>query len=122
LELPVTQQERQVRVRGPVARVADEVADRYWATRPRGHQLGAWASPQSRVVEPADLAAAVVDADARFGPEQPPRPPFWGGFVVAVDELELWQGRPDRLHERRRFRRSGSIRGEGDWIEDCLAP
>jgi pyridoxamine 5'-phosphate oxidase len=112
------EQERQVRVRGPVARVADDVADRYWASRPRGHQLSAWASPQSRVVDEADLVAAVAELDGRYAGEQPPRPPFWGGFVVAVDELELWQGRPDRLHERRRFRRSD---GEA-WIEERLAP
>ena len=112
------EQERQVRVRGPVARVADDIADSYWASRPRGHQLSAWASPQSRVTDEAALAAAVAELDARYGAEQPPRPPFWGGFVVAVDELELWQGRPDRLHERRYFRRSG----QGGWVEERLAP
>lgn len=112
------EQERQVRVRGPVARVADDIADRYWASRPRGHQLSAWASAQSRVVDPATLEVAVAEIEARFGEEQPARPPFWGGFVVAVDELELWQGRPDRLHERRRFRRSEG----GGWVEEHLAP
>jgi pyridoxamine 5'-phosphate oxidase len=118
------EQERQVRVRGPVSRVADDVADRYWASRPRGHQLSAWASAQSRPVDPATLEVAVAEIEARYGDEQPPRPPFWGGFVVAVDELELWQGQPDRLHERRVFRRAPGFRRSADegWIEERLAP
>jgi pyridoxamine 5'-phosphate oxidase len=112
------EQERQVRVTGPVSRLPDADADAYWATRPHGHQLSAWASPQSQVVDPDALAEAVAACDARFGTEPPPRPPFWGGYVVAVDELECWQGRPDRLHERRRWRRAD----DGSWLQERLAP
>jgi pyridoxamine 5'-phosphate oxidase len=111
------EQERQVRVVGPVRRVDDEAAARYWANRPRGHRVSAWASPQSEVVDHATLERRVDEAEARFVGEDPPLPPFWGGFVVGVDELELWQGRPDRLHDRVRYRRV-----DGRWIRERLAP
>jgi pyridoxamine 5'-phosphate oxidase len=109
--------ERQVRVVGPVTRLGVEEAARYWTSRPRGHQLGAWASPQSRVVSAAELGARLADVEERFSDSEPPLPAFWGGYVVGVDELELWQGRPDRLHDRVRYRRSGAA-----FVRERLAP
>jgi pyridoxamine 5'-phosphate oxidase len=109
--------ERQVRVIGPVERLADEEAARYWATRPRGHRIGAWASPQSRAIDGDDLDARLAEVDARFAGQDPPLPPFWGGYVVGVEELECWQGRPDRLHDRVRYRR-----GATEWQRERLAP
>jgi pyridoxamine 5'-phosphate oxidase len=109
--------ERQVRVTGPVSRLdSDEAAD-YWASRPRGHRLSAWASPQSRPVSGADLAARLAEVEERFARSEPPLPPFWGGYVVGIDELELWHGQRDRLHDRvvyRRFR--------GTFVRERLAP
>jgi pyridoxamine 5'-phosphate oxidase len=112
------EQERQVRVVGPVRRVDDAAAERYWASRPRGHRISAWASPQSRVVDRAELEGRVAEVEARYSHTALPLPPFWGGFVVGVDELECWQGRPDRLHDRVRYRRDGP----GGWLRERLAP
>jgi pyridoxamine 5'-phosphate oxidase len=113
--------ERQVRVLGPVSVLARDEATDYWATRPRGHRIGAWASPQSQVVaDRAVLDASVTEIEARFASSDPPLPPFWGGYRVAVDELELWQGRVNRLHDRVRYRRAPeSAQG---WIIERLAP
>ncbi len=112
------EQERQVRVVGPVTRLGTIEAERYWDSRPLGHRLSAWASPQSEVVDGSELRARAAEIEARFADEDPPLPQFWGGFVVGVDELELWQGRPDRLHDRVRYRRD-----EGDgWRRERLAP
>jgi pyridoxamine 5'-phosphate oxidase len=112
------EQERQVRVTGPVRRLDDADAARYWESRPRGHRVSAWASPQSEVVDRAALEARVAEVELRFAGQDPPLPPFWGGFVVAVDELECWQGRPDRLHDRVRYRPDG----HGGWRRERLAP
>lgn len=108
---------RQVRLRGPVRPVDDATADRYWATRPRGHQVGAWASPQSEVVVAAELDARVREVEARFAGRPVPRPLSWGGYVVRIDVLELWEHRPDRLHDRVRYRRE-----RGAWVRERLAP
>ncbi|MGH8976931.1 MAG: pyridoxamine 5'-phosphate oxidase [Acidimicrobiia bacterium] len=109
--------ERQVRVTGPVSRlpVADETG--YWHERPRGHRISAWASPQSEVVDAADLEARVAEVESRFVAQEPPLPPFWGGYVVGIETLELWQGRTERLHDRVRYRRLA-----GTWIRERLAP
>lgn len=93
--------ERQVHVEGHVEEVSPEISDAYFATRGRGSQLGAWASRQSAVREPGGLEAALEDARRKFGDGPITRPPFWGGYRVVPDRWEFWQGKPDRLHERR---------------------
>jgi pyridoxamine 5'-phosphate oxidase len=99
--------ERQVRVAGPITELPRQDAEIYWQTRPRGHRVGAWASPQSRAVpDRATLDARVADVEARFVETEPPLPAFWGGYVVGVDELELWQAGHHRLHDRFRYRRA----------------
>jgi pyridoxamine 5'-phosphate oxidase len=109
--------ERQVRVEGRAVRVDDVAADAYFAARPRGSQLGAWASPQSRPLpERAALARELAAVEARF-PESVPRPPFWGGYAVEPTALEFWQGRASRLHDR--FRYEGGAAG---WTRGRLAP
>ena len=111
--------ERQVRVEGPVEMVAPDESDAYFARRPRGHQIGAWASRQSEVLtDRAELEAAVGEAGRRFEGKDVPRPPYWGGYRIVPSEVELWQGRPDRLHDRVRFRRAA----DGSWAFDRLWP
>jgi pyridoxamine 5'-phosphate oxidase len=109
--------ERQVRVTRPVSRLPVDDETAYWQERPRGHRISAWASPQSEVVDAIHLDARVAELEARFVSQEPPLPPFWGGYVVAVDTLELWQGRTDRLHDRVRYRLHA-----GAWIRERLAP
>jgi pyridoxamine 5'-phosphate oxidase len=110
--------ERQVRVSGPVTKVSEAETSAYFATRPRGSQLGAWASPQSAVVPSrAALDALVAEVESRFGDDPVPPPPNWGGYRIAPDEVEFWQGRRDRLHDRIRYRLAA-----GSWVRERLAP
>jgi pyridoxamine 5'-phosphate oxidase len=97
---------RQVNCRGPVARVPRAESEAYFAGRPRGSQLAAWASQQSSVLaDRATLEARFAEAEARFGDGEVPCPPDWGGFRLVPLEIELWQGRPNRMHDRLRYER-----------------
>jgi pyridoxamine 5'-phosphate oxidase len=110
--------ERQVRLTGPVRKVGADETAAYFRSRPRGSQLGAWASPQSQVIASrAVLEQAEAEAAARFGEGGIDVPPHWGGFLLEPDSVEFWQGRPDRLHDRLRFRHDA-----GRWVLERLAP
>src|SRR5919112_3201627 len=109
---------RQVRVHGAVEQLDEAASDAYFGTRPRGSQLGAWASPQSQLIAGREvLDGRVADAEARFAGGDVPRPDFWGGYRVTPLSVEFWQGRRSRLHDRLRYRREGD-----DWIVERLAP
>ena len=109
---------RQVRIEGAVERVAPADSDAYFASRPRGSQIGAIASPQSSpIASRAALEALVAEAERAAGASAPLRPAHWGGYRVLPDMIELWQGQPSRLHDRVRYRREG-----GRWERDRLAP
>lgn len=112
--------ERQVRVDGHAERVSTAMSDAYFATRPRGAQLGAWASAQSSVVAGRDaLDSEYAEASARWSEsDEIPRPTHWGGYRVVPEQVEFWQGRSDRMHDRLRYRR-GEDRG---WVVERLAP
>jgi pyridoxamine 5'-phosphate oxidase len=109
---------RQVRLEGRVERVSAAESDEYFATRPRGSQVGAWASPQSRpLAARATLEAEVRAVEARFGTGPIPRPPHWGGFRLRPERFEFWQGRESRLHDRIVYTRSA-----GGWSMSRIAP
>lgn len=111
--------ERQVRIGGTVERVADSEADAYFQSRPRGHQLGAWVSQQSQVIESrARLETKLKSLEAQFAGQPVPRPPYWSGFRVIPEVIEFWQGRENRLHDRLRYTRQP----DGNWLIERLQP
>jgi len=110
--------QRQIRVEGLAFPVADAESDAYFATRPRGSQVGAWASPQSEVIpDREELERRVAEIEERFDGVEVPRPAHWGGYRLVPDVVEVWQGRPSRLHDRLRYRRDGD-----GWVIERLAP
>jgi pyridoxamine 5'-phosphate oxidase len=112
--------QRQVRVTGAVAPISRAETAAYFETRPYGSQLGAWASHQSSVLPSrAVLEERYAELERRW-PAQVPVPDFWGGYRLTPDEVEFWQGRPDRLHDRLQFRRTEG--GEKSWVLERLAP
>jgi pyridoxamine 5'-phosphate oxidase len=109
---------RSVRVRGTIAVASDQASDEYFASRPRSSQIGAWASPQSEPLGTReDLNDRVEEVEERFAGVDVPRPPHWGGYVLSIDSIEFWQGRPSRLHDRFRYTLNGSV-----WRAERLAP
>ena len=113
--------ERVVRIEGVVSRFADAEADAYFNSRPLSSRIAAWSSPQSEVIASREvLVENMVHYAARFA-EQPPRPPHWGGFRLAPQRWEFWQGRRSRLHDRLSYRRESGDES-GPWLRERLAP
>ena len=110
--------ERQVRVTGTTERVSREESEAYYRTRPLGNRIGAWASAQSEpVASRAELESRFAAAEAKYATSEPPLPEFWGGYLLSPDMIELWQGRPSRLHDRLRYTRNA-----GAWSLTRLCP
>lgn len=110
--------QRQVRINGPVEKTSVEESEAYFATRPRGSRIGAWASDQSAVLAGrGELERRFRETQERFGSGDVPLPPFWGGYRVSPETIEFWQGRANRLHDRLRFTRTGV-----EWAIDRLYP
>jgi len=109
---------RQVRVEGPVEEVGSDESESYWHTRPRASQVAAWASPQSQTIAGrSELDDLIVEAESRFGSGPVPLPPFWGGYRIVPETVELWVHRESRLHDRIRYARSAD-----GWLRERLAP
>lgn len=109
--------ERVVRIEGRVEKVEDAQSDAYYSSRPLDSRIGAWASPQSEVI---DSRTVLVTQAAKYGAQfllQPPRPPHWGGYRLIPDQWEFWQGRKSRLHDRLRYKKTNT-----DWLRERLAP
>ena len=118
LQFHWVEMERSVRIEGVVEKISPEESDAYYASRPIGSRIGAWASPQSDVVASrAVLEANEAEFAAKFG-DNPPRPPHWGGYRLKPDNWQFWQGRPSRLHDRLRY----TLQKDGNWLRERLAP
>ncbi|MCS7297461.1 MAG: pyridoxamine 5'-phosphate oxidase [Bacteroidia bacterium] len=109
--------ERQVRIEGRVEKAPTSISDAYFAGRPYGSQIAAWASPQSQPVTIGELRARWATYAQQFPEGSVPRPPFWGGYRIIAHRMEFWQGRPDRLHDRILYIREGN-----QWKKTRLAP
>ncbi|MGY8904599.1 MAG: pyridoxamine 5'-phosphate oxidase [Burkholderiales bacterium] len=114
--------ERTVRIEGTVEKISAQDSDAYYASRPLGSRLGAWASPQSQVVASREVLAREMTALEQRYPAAastgPPRPPHWGGYRLKPDAWQFWQGRPNRLHDRLRY----ALQANGTWLRERLAP
>lgn len=110
--------ERQISVQGTVSKLSREESEAYFAVRPLGSQRGAWVSKQSTIVENRDyLEKRLSEVEAQYG-DKVPMPPYWGGYVLAPNSVEFWQGRPSRLHDRLRYRKNP----DGSWFIERLSP
>jgi pyridoxamine 5'-phosphate oxidase len=110
---------RQVRIEGQVEWTTDAESDAYFQSRPRGHQLAAWASSQSEIISGREfLECEMAEITARYEAKEVPRPPHWGGYRVAPEMIEFWQGRPNRLHDRLHYTRQPG----GSWRRQRLSP
>jgi pyridoxamine 5'-phosphate oxidase len=111
--------ERQVRIEGQVEKVSNEESDNYFYNRPIGSQLGAWASNQSSIIDSREiLVEKLKSLEVEYEDKVIPRPAHWGGFRLIPTEIEFWQGRPNRLHDRFRYQ----LQSSGEWAIDRLAP
>jgi pyridoxamine 5'-phosphate oxidase len=114
--------DRQVRIEGRVEKISRKESEAYFRSRPLGARVGASISRQSSVItDRSELEQAAREITERYG-EDPPLPDFWGGYRVVPEEIEFWQGRPDRLHDRLRYRRGEGAEREGGWVIERLSP
>ena len=109
--------ERQVRINGKAEKVSREVSENYFHSRPRTSQIGAWVSPQSKIIENDFLIIETERFNKLFENKEIPLPDNWGGYIVSADSIEFWQGRPSRLHDRILY-----LKREADWLIERLAP